>query len=864
MLQHSAAERFKRTVQVSKGFMPRRQRRAKLPRKAWPKAIAREYYQRIVSFLDEAHALVLREITPMLPGLAANGRTDAPDAAADVRAARLDAGQSEFNQKMDELSKQFFDKLPTSQIEALAEEFARRTSSFEKTESMKQIRAAFGVDVMANEPHLAGKVDNFVSENVALIKSIPSQFFDDVEKHVLRAVREAQTSEQLGKVIADRFGVAQDRATLIARDQLGKFYGEVAGARQQSMGVTHYIWRTSNDERVREEHAAREGQTFAWDDPPEDGNPGEAINCRCFAEPDLTPLLNGDEPIAEAGQGGDADAQPAEEPARPPEPSPEDLARQQADEAEAARKAAEDDAQRARDAQAEEASKRLAEQEIARENMRLLREAMAKQQAEHEAELARLAAEKQAAEEQAARVAAEAESKRIADEAAARAAAEQAAKPPLQDKHLAVLNEAEQKASDNLARNHAQLAEAQRQVDEIQNLKRPSKLQKEILPDLQKSVGFIQENVKGYKEDLAKVVESNKFARAREEHLAEQLKRPPDPGKLAASLGDIEKPKAQAAVRDELNRISAHEGGRIQEADLTHADGKKLVIDEDLTKHGFGALHTWNGEIQVAGGKVFKYAQQFFSNLAIDPNHYRDPVQLGALSADEKAFVDTKTAEKDALRARMKVLTDARDAGEFGKKAKTELDSVRRQLAYVSSEVSEVHNKAHERGLDTQAEIYHSNTLIHETMHGHSPMAPEAYRAGSVGVPVEEITTELAARAAGERQFGVPNHEADPHWRGTYQWFIGPAVDHLVDTSASPSREEAYKKLTEASLAMKRDHTVISTTPDQHLSLLANHLADAYGIEPGKSRNDFIQSVRAKFTSDIANRTPKNFGFGPQ
>ena len=46
-----------------------------------------------------------------------------------------------------------------------------------------------------------------------------------------------------------------------------------------------YIWRTQGDDRVRSEHAAREGEVFDFDDPPEDGNPGEAENCRCWAEP---------------------------------------------------------------------------------------------------------------------------------------------------------------------------------------------------------------------------------------------------------------------------------------------------------------------------------------------------------------------------------------------------------------------------------------------------------------------------------------------------------------------------------------------------------------------------------------------------
>lgn len=46
----------------------------------------------------------------------------------------------------------------------------------------------------------------------------------------------------------------------------------------------YYIWRTEEDDRVRSSHAQREGQIFAWDEPPEGGHPGEDYNCRCVAE----------------------------------------------------------------------------------------------------------------------------------------------------------------------------------------------------------------------------------------------------------------------------------------------------------------------------------------------------------------------------------------------------------------------------------------------------------------------------------------------------------------------------------------------------------------------------------------------------
>lgn len=46
-----------------------------------------------------------------------------------------------------------------------------------------------------------------------------------------------------------------------------------------------YIWRTVGDRKVRDEHAARDGQRFYWSAPPDGEHPSEDYNCRCWAEP---------------------------------------------------------------------------------------------------------------------------------------------------------------------------------------------------------------------------------------------------------------------------------------------------------------------------------------------------------------------------------------------------------------------------------------------------------------------------------------------------------------------------------------------------------------------------------------------------
>ncbi|MCE8511035.1 hypothetical protein KBY28_21550 [Ruegeria pomeroyi] len=68
---------------------------------------------------------------------------------------------------------------------------------------------------------------------------------------------------------------------------LRAFAGLINQLRQEDLGIVQYIWRSRDDAKVRDSHAAYDDRVFRWDNPPEGGHPGEAHNCRCYAEPIL-------------------------------------------------------------------------------------------------------------------------------------------------------------------------------------------------------------------------------------------------------------------------------------------------------------------------------------------------------------------------------------------------------------------------------------------------------------------------------------------------------------------------------------------------------------------------------------------------
>jgi len=86
---------------------------------------------------------------------------------------------------------------------------------------------------------------------------------------------------------------------------LRAFAGLINQLRQQGLGIERYIWLSRDDAKVRDSHAEYDDQVFHWNEPPAGGHPGQAHNCRCYAEP-VAPVLPNDVVLAEFAPPADA------------------------------------------------------------------------------------------------------------------------------------------------------------------------------------------------------------------------------------------------------------------------------------------------------------------------------------------------------------------------------------------------------------------------------------------------------------------------------------------------------------------------------------------------------------------------------
>lgn len=192
-----------------------------------------------------------------------------------------------------------------AKVSGIAEALAKTVVSKQKTASDSQLIDMLlkqtGIDFsgLMNDEDLGDAFDEAVESNIALIKSLSQRHLNRIEFAVMASLQAGTLNTSLADDLSKIEGITQNRARLIARDQLGKINSRLSQLRQQSLGITHYTWSTSLDERVRKRHANWEGDLIAWDSPPPNGHPGQPIQCRCTAIP-YTAHLTGGPSVEEA------------------------------------------------------------------------------------------------------------------------------------------------------------------------------------------------------------------------------------------------------------------------------------------------------------------------------------------------------------------------------------------------------------------------------------------------------------------------------------------------------------------------------------------------------------------------------------
>lgn len=171
---------------------------------------------------------------------------------------------------------------------SLSDYFVKSGDRLNKKNFYSSVENAVGVNLQTiiQKENIEDILVATTRENVNLIKTIPEEYFKKIESVVFKGTLQSNSAKGMMEEIRQIGGVSEKRAKLIARDQTSKLNSALTKKRSEDLGIEEYVWRTSEDERVRDTHEKNNGKTFRFDTPPPvTGHPGNDIQCRCVAQP---------------------------------------------------------------------------------------------------------------------------------------------------------------------------------------------------------------------------------------------------------------------------------------------------------------------------------------------------------------------------------------------------------------------------------------------------------------------------------------------------------------------------------------------------------------------------------------------------
>jgi SPP1 gp7 family putative phage head morphogenesis protein len=159
--------------------------------------------------------------------------------------------------------------------------------------SLREMSGGLSIKTSTITPALREVMKASIAENVALIKSIPQEYFAKIQGAVMRSITTGRGLADLEPYLNKMEKTTVRRVQLIARDQTKKVYSQINKQKMTALGVKKFQWvHNAGSVEPRELHQELDGQIFSFDDPPiiddntgERGLPAQLINCNCTMIP---------------------------------------------------------------------------------------------------------------------------------------------------------------------------------------------------------------------------------------------------------------------------------------------------------------------------------------------------------------------------------------------------------------------------------------------------------------------------------------------------------------------------------------------------------------------------------------------------
>jgi SPP1 gp7 family putative phage head morphogenesis protein len=138
---------------------------------------------------------------------------------------------------------------------------------------------------------VGSELERLQREQIAEIQSIPRAAAEHVRHLANEAMITGGRSVEIAKHLQGTLGLTEARARMVARAAVNGASTSLMEVRAKSVGSEGYIWRSSDDGDVRNDHKRLNGKFIRWSEPPVvdlrtgyRSHAGCNAGCRCWPE----------------------------------------------------------------------------------------------------------------------------------------------------------------------------------------------------------------------------------------------------------------------------------------------------------------------------------------------------------------------------------------------------------------------------------------------------------------------------------------------------------------------------------------------------------------------------------------------------
>lgn len=178
-----------------------------------------------------------------------------------------------------------------ARIESISQQVLSKLDKRAKREFYERVAAKTGInvaDLIAKEG-MKATTNALMLETAQWIQTLRDETFQKFTNNTLFAMSQGESLDAIVNQFDDIVIERKNHAKFLARNQVQNYNSITTKIRAQNLGITKAVWETSEDDRVRPSHAARNGKEFDLAEglySSIDGLhliPGTDYNCRCSA-----------------------------------------------------------------------------------------------------------------------------------------------------------------------------------------------------------------------------------------------------------------------------------------------------------------------------------------------------------------------------------------------------------------------------------------------------------------------------------------------------------------------------------------------------------------------------------------------------